>query len=162
MNFKHLESPNFFLFYFGANSLLCYIYLFFTLAPVSCEAPFPSFQKMQRQKSILSFFQKPSQENQNSGTRRVPQFPVTQRNVSGSDQPKATDPVVEIRGTDTPPEKVPRQIFPASFVANDDSSGSSLFSSIMHKFVKADDRERASDRYYSKSSINQRLVRVLE
>ncbi|KAH7511895.1 hypothetical protein FEM48_Zijuj12G0031600 [Ziziphus jujuba var. spinosa] len=104
---------------------------------------------MQRQKSILSFFQKPSQENQNSGTRRVPQFPVTQRNVSGSDQPKATDPVVEIRGTDTPPEKVPRQIFPASFVANDDSSGSSLFSSIMHKFVKADDRERASDRNQS-------------
>lgn len=109
---------------------------------------------MQRQKSILSFFQKPSQENQNSGTRRVPQFSITQQNVSASDQPKATDTVVEIRGTDTPPEKVPRQIFPAGFVANDGSSSSSLFSSIMHKFVKADDREKASERYYSKSAIN--------
>lgn len=104
---------------------------------------------MQRQKSILSFFKKPSPENRNSGAGGAPQFSVKQQNVSASIHPTAADTVVEIRGTDTPPEKVPRQIFPASFAENEGGKGSSLFSSIMHKFVKADDREKASERYHT-------------
>lgn len=94
-------------------------------------------QKMQRQRSILSFFQKPSQENRSSGGQRASQFP-------------AVDSAQEVRGTDTPPEKVPRQILPASYVANESksssSSSSSLFSSIRHKFAKPSERERASER----------------
>ena len=103
---------------------------------------------MQRQKSILSFFQKSSPENQSSGNRQVPHFPAKQQsqNVQGFGQPTATDSAVEITGTDTPPEKVPRRIFPASYVGNESKSGSSLFASIMHKFVKPDDREKASPR----------------
>ncbi|GMN50500.1 hypothetical protein TIFTF001_019655 [Ficus carica] len=101
---------------------------------------------MQRQKSILSFFQKSSPENQSSGNQQVPQFLAKQQsqNVQGFGQPTATDSAVEITGTDTPPEKVPRRIFPASYVGNESKSGSSLFASIMHKFVKPDDREKAS------------------
>ncbi|XP_051114394.1 DNA mismatch repair protein MSH7 [Andrographis paniculata] len=65
---------------------------------------------MQRQKSILAFLKKPN--------------PVGEKNaiLDVSDE--------EIKGTDTPPEKVPRQIL---------SDGpSSLFSSIKHKFAKVD------------------------
>lgn len=104
---------------------------------------------MQRQKSILSFFKKPSPENQNSVAGGVPQFPVKLQSVSASIHPTQADSVVEIRGTDTPPEKVPRQIFPPSFAENEGGKGSSLFSSILHKFVKADDREKASERYHT-------------
>ncbi|KAK6941539.1 DNA mismatch repair protein MutS, connector domain [Dillenia turbinata] len=101
---------------------------------------------MQRQRSILSFFQKPSPENQPpsdpfllSGPRFT-QFPVNQH------QQQQTLGDVEVRGTDTPPEKVPRQILPEKFTRNHDSvnsnsNGSSLFSSLMHKFVKIDERE---------------------
>jgi DNA mismatch repair protein MSH6 len=56
------------------------------------------------------------------------------------------DSSLEIRGTDTPPEKVPRQFFPATFQENENNGGSSLFSSIMHKFVKIDDREKSTER----------------
>ena len=56
------------------------------------------------------------------------------------------DSSLEIRGTDTPPEKVPRQVFPATFQENENNGGSSLFSSIMHKFVKIDDREKSTER----------------
>ena len=62
----------------------------------------------------------------------------------------AVDSSVEIRGTDTPPEKVPRQFFPANFKANEETRGgdSSLFSSIMHKFVKVDNRQDINRRYF--------------
>ncbi|KAK9269014.1 hypothetical protein L1049_000782 [Liquidambar formosana] len=114
---------------------------------------------MQRQKSILSFFQKPSSGNQKSdglsagemhSSQRLRQFPVKKQNQSfaGANQPTVTtekDSSLEIRGTDTPPEKAPRQIFSANFSANDDSRPS-LFSSIMHKFVKVDDRENSHQR----------------
>lgn len=57
---------------------------------------------------------------------------------------------MEIRGTDTPPEKVPRQILPSDFKANEGTSGgSSLFSSIMHKFVKVDTRQNTNKRYFA-------------
>jgi DNA mismatch repair protein MSH6 len=112
---------------------------------------------MQRQKSILSFFQKPSQENNGSGagnvlgSRRVPQSTEKKEKRKDAASNQATsdnmmDSSLEIRGTDTPPEKVPRQVFPATFPANEKNGGSSLFSSIMHKFVKIDDREKSTER----------------
>ena len=98
---------------------------------------------MQRQKSILSFLRRPSAEQQNSGGR-APHFPPKHQNQIGAgiEFTKAIststidDSVDDVRGTDTPPEKVPRQIFPV----NDIESGSknSLFSSIMHKFARFD------------------------
>ena len=51
------------------------------------------------------------------------------------------DSSLEIRGTDTPSEKVPHQIFPAMSTESKDDRVSSLFSSIMHKFVKVDETE---------------------
>lgn len=113
---------------------------------------------MQRQKSILSFFQKPLPENQKllasdvSGERRDSQFQVKvhSHKAISSNIPKLVEPVDEIRGTDTPPEKVPRPVLPANFSSNDGFRGSSVFSSIMHKFVKPVDKESASERYISK------------
>ncbi|XVF88507.1 hypothetical protein PTKIN_Ptkin19aG0056500 [Pterospermum kingtungense] len=107
--------------------------------------------KMQRQKSILSFLQKPSPGSQ-AGTvagkvngQGASQFPSKQNNDGGGSS-------LEVTGTDTPPEKVPRRVLPTTFSENADCGGSSsLFSSIMHKFVKVDDkvngshRKRASD-----------------
>lgn len=114
---------------------------------------------MQRQKSILSFFQKPSFENNGSGvgdvlgSSRVPQLFAKQDKRNGAALNQATNDTItesslEITGTDTPPEKVPRQVFPGSFVVNENNGDSSLVSSIMHKFVKVDEGEKARERYY--------------
>ncbi|KAJ9183975.1 hypothetical protein P3X46_007767 [Hevea brasiliensis] len=109
---------------------------------------------MQRQKSILSFFQKPSPANQSSGAgdtingQKLHFLAKQQKQeVTSSSEPEihshgSLDSSLEIRGTDTPPEKVPRQILPGSFKQNESSGGSSLFSSIMHKFVKVDHKEK--------------------
>ncbi|XP_050218036.1 DNA mismatch repair protein MSH7 isoform X2 [Mercurialis annua] len=113
---------------------------------------------MQRQKSILSFFQKPSLAgNQKSGTgeafnerKEAPQFTSKQynnQNVTAPSEP-------EIQGIDTPPEKVPRQILPSRFAENDSVRGSSLFSSIMHKFVKVDDKEKSTERRQASDTTN--------
>lgn len=115
---------------------------------------------MQRQQSIHSFFQKCSPANKSgaayiSGARKDSNFTTKQRNPVGdaSGQPTVSateDSSLEIRGTDTPPEKVPRQILPSGFKANEGTSGgSSLFSSIMHKFVKVDARQNANKRYFA-------------
>lgn len=106
---------------------------------------------MQRQQSILSFFRKPSPGNQSSGGgdsldgRRVSQCPAKQQDQKAVIPNQTTAP--EVTGTDTPPEKVPRQILPANVGNLKDSSP---FSSIMHKFMKVDDRQTASQsqRYY--------------
>ncbi|KAK6151778.1 hypothetical protein DH2020_014413 [Rehmannia glutinosa] len=72
---------------------------------------------MQRQKSILSFLKKPE--------------------ISSGGKPLALDASgEEIKGTDTPPEKVPRRIFA--------DSRPSLFSSIKHKFAKVDSSKTSS------------------
>ncbi|CAJ1951821.1 unnamed protein product [Sphenostylis stenocarpa] len=64
-------------------------------------------------------------------------------------QPNRRDIAAEdVRGTDTPPEKVPRRVLPANF-APTDNSGSSLFENIMHKFVKVDNNERVIKRSHS-------------
>ncbi|XP_011012330.1 PREDICTED: DNA mismatch repair protein MSH7 isoform X2 [Populus euphratica] len=109
---------------------------------------------MPRQKSILSFFQKPSLPSQSSyaGERtdglQAPLFSAKQHNQNVS-QPVIhglVDSSIEIRGTDTPPEKVPRQILPVNIKENEEVKVASLFSSIMHKFVKVDDREKPNGR----------------
>ncbi|KAI4347142.1 hypothetical protein L6164_007984 [Bauhinia variegata] len=103
---------------------------------------------MNRQKSILSFFQKSSQQSHGSCDERALDSSVKKASdrVAVSNQCQSDDSSAEVRGTDTPPEKVPRQILPASFTANEKSNGPSLFSSIMHKFVKVHDGAEARQR----------------
>ncbi|GMI97714.1 MUTS homolog 7, ARABIDOPSIS THALIANA MUTS HOMOLOG 7, MUTS HOMOLOG 6-2 [Hibiscus trionum] len=102
---------------------------------------------MQRQKSIFSSFRKPSPAGQSGSAgelkcRGVSQFPSKQSqnsDVCGSS--------VEVPGIDTPPEKEPRKVLPTSFLTNAETSGSSsLFSSIMHKFVKVEDKGKGYQR----------------
>lgn len=114
---------------------------------------------MQRQTSILSFLKKPQSEKNNTvsgetqNSRLASHFPEKPRNKNGGafEDIKATASYTidssneEIRGTDTPPEKVPRQIFP---VRDDDNAlKTSVFSSIKHKFMKFDSGKISSDRY---------------
>ncbi|KAK2978247.1 hypothetical protein RJ640_024280 [Escallonia rubra] len=115
---------------------------------------------MQRQKSILSFLKKPSPPaNQDSGGgdalngSRAPAFQPKHHGhnaaAAAPNQPAATYTSGEIRGTDTPPEKEPRRLFPANSTVNGggqhNSGRPSLFSSIKHKFVKVQSRESSSD-----------------
>ncbi|KAK8597823.1 hypothetical protein V6N13_095220 [Hibiscus sabdariffa] len=101
---------------------------------------------MQRQKSIFSSFQKPSPAGQSGSvgelkSRGASLFPSKQSqngDVCGSS--------VEVTGTDTPPEKEPRKVLPTNFTTNVETSGSPLFSSIMHKFVKVEDKGKESQR----------------
>ncbi|KAK3034368.1 hypothetical protein RJ639_032266 [Escallonia herrerae] len=116
---------------------------------------------MQRKKSILSFLKKPSPpENQDSGGElsgrsRACFSADTQRRHPAPNQPAATDISGEIRGTDTPPEKEPRRLFPVNSTVNGggehNSGRPSLFSSIKHKFVKVQSRESSSDGSPAKS-----------
>ncbi|KAL3653095.1 Mismatch repair protein msh3 [Castilleja foliolosa] len=81
---------------------------------------------MQRQKSILSFLKRPETS--------IGDKPVA---VGASDD--------EIKGIDTPPEKVPRQVFA--------DSRPSLFASIKHKFAKFDpSTSSSSDSRFSKDN----------
>ncbi|KAJ1419832.1 P-loop containing nucleoside triphosphate hydrolase [Sesbania bispinosa] len=104
---------------------------------------------MNRQKSILSFFQKTAPENPISGSKRAPASTVQRTNGNVTAVFKPLLSADDVSGTDTPPEKVPRQVLPASFARNENNFGSNLFESIMHKFVKADDGERVSQRIQS-------------
>lgn len=114
---------------------------------------------MQRQRSILSFFQKPSPENQNSGagdklngTGIRHNLPSQQSFNGATNKPNTTNskPAVstldEIRGTDTPPEKVPRQVLVDNLTPTDNRK-SSAFTSIMHKFAKANPNDKYSQRF---------------
>ncbi|WZZ28123.1 hypothetical protein YC2023_011524 [Brassica napus] len=106
---------------------------------------------MQRQKSILSFLQKPSQASVpgdatsgGGGLRSA----VKERGIN-SDASRNVSKCVDddVRGVDTPPEKVPRRVLPSNFKAAESAGGaSSLFSSIMHKFVKVDGSECSGER----------------
>lgn len=102
---------------------------------------------MNRQKSILSFFQKTAPENRSSGGGQATAPSVQQgnRNVAAVFNPPPSSD--DVRGTDTPPEKVPRKVLPASFAPTVNNFGSSLFESIMHKFIKNDDDDRVNNRY---------------
>ncbi|KAK8695156.1 hypothetical protein V6N13_000329 [Hibiscus sabdariffa] len=101
---------------------------------------------MRRQKSIFSSLRKPSPAGQSGSvgelkSREASQFPSKQGqngDVCGSS--------VEVTGTDTPPEKEPRKVLPTNFTTNVETSGSPLFSSIMHKFVKVEDKGKESQR----------------
>ncbi|XP_047320706.1 DNA mismatch repair protein MSH7 [Impatiens glandulifera] len=106
---------------------------------------------MHRQKSILSFLKKPAPDNQKRDDGigctldrlRVPHIPKSiSHSISGESQLSSIssiDSPFEVRGTDTPPEKVPRPIF-------SDKTTSSLFSSIKHKFAKVDNRQNHQER----------------
>ncbi|XP_021741550.1 DNA mismatch repair protein MSH7-like [Chenopodium quinoa] len=113
---------------------------------------------MQRQRSILSFFQKPSPENRSStagdkvnaaGNRY--NLPSQSSFNGGPNKPSSTSSkssisrLEEIRGTDTPPEKVPRQVQFDNLTPTDNKK-SSVFSSILHKFSKVDPIDRNSQR----------------
>ncbi|CAN7073758.1 unnamed protein product [Brassica oleracea var. botrytis] len=111
---------------------------------------------MQRQKSILSFFQKPSQASVpgdatsgGGGLRSA----VKERGINSDASVRSVERNVskcvddDVRGVDTPPEKVPRRVLPSNFKAAESAGGaSSLFSSIMHKFVKVDGSECSGER----------------
>ncbi|KAK6273407.1 hypothetical protein POUND7_010490 [Theobroma cacao] len=120
---------------------------------------------MQRQKSILSFLQKPSPASQDGIGGKVKgqeasQFPSKQQNQNAA---AVCGSSLEVTGTDTPPEKVPRKVLPASFAANTGTrDSSSMFSSIMHKFVRVDDKENASqsNRARTNSSNIEELPKV--
>lgn len=100
--------------------------------------------RMQRQKSILSFLRPPAGNRSSvGGSPSSPQLSTKERGnstaasgQSAAAAASALDSAMEVRGIDTPPEKVPRQIFPSK----SPNGGSSLFSSIMHKFAKVDDK----------------------
>ncbi|CAL0323980.1 unnamed protein product [Lupinus luteus] len=96
---------------------------------------------MNRQKSILSFFQKTAPGTDTSGGPRGSDSPVQQANRNKVTAASSHPPSDDVRGTDTPPEKVPRQILPASFAPKENNN---LFESIMHKFVKVDDSEKVN------------------
>lgn len=118
---------------------------------------------MQRQRSILSFFQKPSPATQGlisgdatsgggeGGSRFTVKEGIANADASvRSAERNVSKSVDEVRGTDTPPEKVPRRVLPSGFKTSEAKAvggASSLFSNIMHKFVKVDDRECSGDRY---------------
>lgn len=116
---------------------------------------------MQRQRSILSFFQKPSpattqglvsgDANTGGGGGVGSRFTVKEGDGNGDASVRfaVSKSVDEVRGTDTPPEKVPRRVLPSGFKTAESAGGgaSSLFSNIMHKFVKVDDRECSGERY---------------
>ncbi|KAG7578547.1 DNA mismatch repair protein MutS-like N-terminal [Arabidopsis thaliana x Arabidopsis arenosa] len=115
---------------------------------------------MQRQRSILSFFQKPSpattqglvsgDATSGGGGGGGLRFNVKDEDAKGDASVRfaVSKSVDEVRGTDTPPEKVPRRVLPSGFKTAESAGGgaSSLFSNIMHKFVKVDDRECSGQR----------------
>jgi len=80
---------------------------------------------------------------------------LNRHGTAATSQPPPTD---DVRGTDTPPEKVPRRVLPANFAPKENNSGPSLFESIMHKFVKVDDNERITKRYASFFSFSESLA----
>ncbi|GAB4839197.1 DNA mismatch repair protein msh7 [Ancistrocladus abbreviatus] len=114
---------------------------------------------MQRQRSILSFLKKPPSEKSNSrgsssgGAAQNGNLLATiephltlKESLSFAPSCHTVDSLLEITGTETPPEKVPRQIFSADLTPNSDKKSTSLFSSIMHKFVKVDKKDKSSER----------------
>ncbi|KAL9242372.1 hypothetical protein vseg_016380 [Gypsophila vaccaria] len=100
---------------------------------------------MNRQSSILSFFQKPSPENRPSSAvdhRSNHCTAAASKNIS------SFSTAVDVAGTDTPPEKVPRRVIVSNLTPDDDfrKPNSSVFDSILHKFVKVDEHSNSSQR----------------
>ncbi|KAI3709518.1 hypothetical protein L2E82_39280 [Cichorium intybus] len=126
---------------------------------------------MQRQKSILSFLQRPPtvpklEKPDGGGAPRgdsvaVSEEKIQRTNLPASNQPNILSSAVkipnEIIGTDTPPEKEQRPFFPSkSFDGgeNDEAnrSGHLSFSSIKHKFIRPNSVEKPCDRNLSDHS----------
>lgn len=107
----------------------------------------------------MSFFQKPTAATtkglvsgdaaSGGGGSGGPRFNVKEGDAKGDASVRfaVSKSVDEVRGTDTPPEKVPRRVLPSGFKpAESAGDASSLFSNIMHKFVKVDDRDCSGER----------------
>ncbi|XP_058111124.1 DNA mismatch repair protein MSH7 [Magnolia sinica] len=121
---------------------------------------------MQRQKSILSFLQKPSSENPSSGSssyteilqrRRLAQFLPKQLKqnpsiAAESVAPTASDLPPEVLGTETPPEKPRGRVLPSRCSADGDA-GARTLSSIMQKLSKEDEHESSPDRNQHKGAF---------
>ncbi|XXG56105.1 hypothetical protein AAC387_Pa03g3608 [Persea americana] len=120
---------------------------------------------MQRQKSILSFFEKSSPEedrNASSYTEmlhrsRLRQFPPKQPRpnpppAAESAAPISKDPLPEVTGTDTPPEKVRRPVFLSRFFA-DNEAAARPSSAILQKLVKGPGSEASHDRNQDNDSL---------
>ncbi|RZC71699.1 hypothetical protein C5167_034884 [Papaver somniferum] len=101
---------------------------------------------MNRQKSILSYMQKKQEDQKStipSNANNVPYQSQKQNQTRfeqfGMAKNHLEDDIIVV-GTDTPPEKLPRKILPSNFKANPTdaagAAGSSLFSSILHKFSR--------------------------
>nr|CAD1843050.1 unnamed protein product [Ananas comosus var. bracteatus] len=97
---------------------------------------------MQRQRSILSFLRRPSSETERSHGGASPNpDPIHRRNpppVDSVAEKPLRDAFPEIRGTDTPPEKLRRPFFPAN---NGGGGGARPISSIMQKFARGNRSE---------------------
>lgn len=110
---------------------------------------------MRRQKTILSFFQKPSPGNQNPTSAdnrplsKHPDKPDEMNSFISADKLPAavtsSDSCLEI---ETPPEKLPRRVLnvpeAGSGGGRGDGEKPSLFSSIMHKFARESGSEKAA------------------
>ncbi|KAL5975527.1 DNA mismatch repair protein msh7 [Asimina triloba] len=112
--------------------------------------------KMQRQKSILSFLQKPSSESPSSGAsshigklqqRRQGQFPPKPSPGLAAESviPSARDLPREAFETETPPVKPQRRVLPFGCLT-DDEAGVKPFSSIMRAFSIDDEPGSTQDR----------------
>ncbi|XP_072964211.1 DNA mismatch repair protein MSH7 isoform X1 [Typha angustifolia] len=97
---------------------------------------------MQRQRSILSFFQKPPSGNSKSSAAssntcsihvQIP--PIGEPPVTSDPDKTLQGPFPDIRGTDTPPEKPRRPLFPA--VEDDGCRRAQPVSSILQKLARA-------------------------
>ncbi|KAL4638457.1 hypothetical protein ACB092_03G148300 [Castanea dentata] len=86
------------------------------------------------------------------GSLRVPQFLAKQKKqkcpvLNDAAIDTVMDSSLEIRGIDTPPEKVPRQIFPATPTGNDDGRGFPTI--LMYHVVKVIDGEKGTERVHA-------------
>ncbi|CAM8914652.1 unnamed protein product [Rhodiola kirilowii] len=129
---------------------------------------------MQRQKSILSFFHKPSPGNQRTGGSSAAlkhggqSFPELSKKLDDKNTVIGAKPPVDVTSSnscleiDTPPEKVPRRVLPEACFGSD-GERPSLFSSIMHKFSKEEGSEKAaSQSYLANRDYNKKLTNLSE
>ncbi|KAK8940185.1 DNA mismatch repair protein MSH7 [Platanthera guangdongensis] len=140
------------------SDLQSQVYIAVPIAHCECERSLSPAGEMHRQKSILSFLQKPSAETNSScdplcfSGKKSDRIPASQPQVQVSTlvgNPTKDPFADEVRGTDTPPEKIPRPSFTSKCPATVNESIVNPFSSILHKFTRDDTPKSFHRRYYS-------------